>query len=591
MIYDKQNITKVPDSFYKGTMCDAYKFFGSRQDDNGTDFLVWAPNACRAFVKVGARLVSMKKSGDLFYLHTDEYIKEYRYVFETDGKRSEKNDPFAHIVNNDHVSEVSDCAFPPCKRLGASAEHMNIFEVHLGSWAKKGEDMKALAQRLGDYALDMGYNFVELMPVTFHPFEGSWGYQTGGYFATSYGSPQEFAEFVHILHSKGLGVIADWVPGHFACDFFGLSEFDGTPLYESEDESLSQNRLWGTVNTDFSKPEVCSFMLSSACFLTDVLGFDGIRVDAVSNMLIKGFEGYRSGILQGDINIHALSFLKTFTHEMKKRGVITIAEDTAHGISATSPLSLGFDRVWNMGWFHDTTVFLSAPPKVRCELGQYLLKPFGYMNDEKYVLPVSHDENTCGKGTLLKKLPRDNGKSYRLLLSLMAAFPGDKLIFSGTEYAAQTEWDGASVQPQDTLSCDMLEFSKMLNHMIKGEACLRQGGCELQGFYDGVLIFTRQNPDDEDDFIIFVFNFSDIEYEKYLIGIDRFVDFEEIFISSGERKCRKYFPEGYELNNKNFRTEINLPPLCGLGLRPLYPWKKNTQNKTYQPTISPNKKI
>ena len=574
MTYEKSKINTIIKEFSGGAMSDAYKVFGCHKSGDNTEFLVWAPNAESAYVKLGKTFIPMEKHDSVWFASVEGVCGEYRFVFESDGVRVEKNDPFAFSVSEKFMSEFCDFEGIVCNRMQNIPDYLNIYELHVGSWLENGSFV-SIAQPLAEYVLENGYNYIELMPVNFHPCGESWGYQTGGYYALQYGSPSEFAYFINKIHENGIGVIVDWVPGHFACDSFGLSLFDGFPLFESEDNSLSENRLWGTVNTDFSKPEVCSFMLSSACYFTDVFGVDGIRVDAVSNMLLKRFEGYRMNTVDGDINYSAIEFLKNFNREMKKRGVITIAEDTACGISATRPLGLGFDRIWNMGWFHDMFVFLSAPPCVRSSIGGYIMKPFEYMNNERYILPLSHDENVHGKNSVFGKIYDDNGRSYRILLALMTAFPGDKLHFSGCEIVSKDEWDGRTPAVQNELSSDVLGFVRMLNSVISHEKSLQSQICEADRLDNGVLTFIRSNPEDEDDFLIFVFNFTDTGYDKYYIGIDRFADFEEIFVTSGERECRRYSPEAYGINNRNFRTEVNLPPLCGLALRPCFTGKKS----------------
>lgn len=566
-------MTNVNDikSFFEGRMCDAYRFFGSRTIGDKTHFSVYAPGADRAFLKLGDKMLPMENNFGVWTCLTGEEVSGYRYVFEKDGCFFEKNDPFAFSVKN-RVSEVYDISGISVPALKKKNEYMNIYELHIGSW-QEGGSFSSVAESLGRYVSERGYNYVELMPVHFHPCVESWGYQATGYFAFQYGSPHDFAEFVAKMHSFGIGVIVDWVPGHFACDSFGLSAFDGTPLFESEDKALAYNRMWGSVNTDFSKPEVCSFFLSSACFLTDVFGIDGIRVDAVSNMIVKYFEGYRDNYTDGNINCAAVDFLRTFTGEMKKRNVLTVAEDCFGGLSATGIGGLGFDRVWNMGWFHDTVLYLSAPSVARVSLESFLLKPFGYMNNERYILPLSHDENVHGKKSVFGKLPDDNGRSYRLLLMYMTAFPGDKLTFSGTEYGAEDEWNGLSPQKKGILSSEIEKYCVLLNNLLSNEKSLQTGTCVMDGFENGVLKLTRYG-DEEDDFLIFVFNFSNTGYDKYCVGIDRFTDYREMLVTSQERDLRIYSPVAYEADNKNFRTEVNLPPLCGLVLKPVFPGKK-----------------
>lgn len=571
MTKDRKWLEKLSDSYRSGKMCDAYRFFGSSKTDAGVDFTVWAPFCDRAFVKYGEKLVPMEKYGDIWYAEIPEEVTEYRYLFEKDGEVFEKNDPFAFSVNGRFKSVFCSIEGIKCEKAEIGAGPMKIYELHTGSWIKDG-CFSSVSDSLPEYLSRNGYNYVELMPVHFHPCRDSWGYQAAGYFAFSYGKPQDFAEFVNKMHKYGIGVIVDFVPGHFANDSFGLSMFDGGCVFESDDESVSQNILWGSVNTDFSKGQVRSFMLSSACYLADVFGVDGIRVDALSNMLIKRFDGYRTEYNDGVINYPAVDFLKDLTYELKGRGVLTIAEDSAGGFSATG--DLGFDRVWNMGWFHDSFIFLSAPPSSRSVISQYILKPFEYMNNENYILPLSHDENVHGKRSVFGKLPKDNGRSFRLMLGYMAAFPGDKLWFSGTEAGAEGEWSVGVPFEKNRLSDALLDYSRQINNLLSSEKALWGKNCRILGFEDGILKFIRVNESDEDDFLIFIFNFTDTGYDNYCVGIDRFTEFKEVFVTSGERMCRSYPPEAYSINENLFRTEVNLPPLCGIALKPEFSWKK-----------------
>ncbi len=570
MTKDKININAAKHSLLSGECDYAYKFLGSFQKNGKTKFRVYAPNADKCSVKAFGQTFEMVKKGGFFFLETGIDICSYTYIIEKDGKVFEKTDPFSFHKNQVWKDEIKTPS-----ALEKMPDNLRIYELHAGSWIEKG-NFAEIGDKLAEYVKAQGYNCVELMPVHSHPCNDSWGYQTGGYFSFQYGTPSDFADLVDKLHKAEIAVIVDFVPGHFAIDAEGLSLFDGTHLFEADDPEIAENKLWGTFNTDFEKPFVRSFMLSSASYLADVFKIDGIRVDAVSNMLFKGFEGYGSICFDDRFNIGAVEFIKTFTDCMRKKGVLTIAEDCPGLMSATkSPHigGLGFDRVWNTGWYHDTVTFMSAPPNVRPVLSSYIRKTFDYMNNEKYILPLSHDENVHGKRSIYSKFPDDGGSSFRLFMTYMASFPGDKLMFMGTDAGLTAEWDGKALGADEPHSQSVREFCQKLNQILSENSSAFLG-FELISFENGVLSFLRKGSD-RDDFLLFVFNFTDTEYPEYSIGTDRFVDFREILVTSDRRKTCVSYPDVTSWDNRLFRTKVNLPPLCGLILKPDFSWKKS----------------
>lgn len=565
MTNDKININNEKREFLDGKSCCAYKLLGSVSRGGSTEFRVWAPNADRCFVSSGGKKIEMQRDGGFFHIKTSaDFSKGYRYLIEKNGDIFEKNDPFAFSVNGERLSEVVsvDGIKPDIWRKNCGV--MRIFEVHAGA----GFDF--LSKTLPSYIKKLGFTHAELMPVFSHPCVESWGYQATGYFSFEYGSPQSFAALVRAFHEEGMGVIIDLPLGHFANDFYGLGRFDGTPLFESADETVSQNRLWGTVNTDFGKPAARSLMLSSACFLADVFGIDGIRVDAAANMIFDRFDGYGSFGGADDINISALEFLRALTNEMRKRNVITIAEDSSTVISSTAPAALGglgFDRKQNLGWYHDTSVYFSAPPYVRGTLGDYILKPFSYMNGENYLLPVSHDENSHGKGTLASRLKDE--KNQKLMLFYMYASKGDKLLFDGCERGAVSEWNPGAEGRGETPG--IAGFVSKLNRVCDELAPL-SGECGEPNFSEGVLTFSRFGTG-EDDFVIAAVNTSDTDFEDFRIGVDRFTDFRTVISTDESLEGLVYKPMAFSAGGHMFSVSVKLPALSGVLLKPDFIWK------------------
>ncbi len=570
MTNDRINTNKEQQNFLDGNNCHAYKLLGSKKCGDGARFCVWAPNADKCFVKFGTKTVEMSRDGEFFHISMEkgDFSGGYRYIIEKNGSVFEKNDPFAYSVNKNGFSEIASLEGIEPVRLKPDCKIMRIFEVHAGTY---GKDFDSLAKTLPSYVKSLGFTHVELMPFFSHPCKESWGYQVTGFYSFEYGSAQSFSRLVNELHKEGIGVIADLPIGHFATDSFGLCRFDGTALYESEDKTLSENRLWGTINTDFEKPGVRSFMLSCACFLTDVFGIDGIRVDAVSNITFKRFDGYGSFGFDGDFSQSGIEFLRRLTGEMRKRGVITFSEDSSAQISSTAPAylgGLGFDRKQNLGWYHDASVYFSAPPYIRNNIVNYLLKPFSYMNDESFVLPVSHDENTCGKGTTALRLKDE--ENQKLFLFYLYMSKGDKLLFDGCERGATKEWNPGAKDRGETVG--IKGFVKRLNNLCD-ELLPLSGTCGKPFFRDGVLYFERFG-DDEDDFITAVINTSKNDFNGFSVGVDRFADFHAVFSTHEFLEGAVYTPCARETDGRMFSVSVKLPPFSALILKPVYIWKQ-----------------
>ena len=425
---------------------------------------------------------------------------------------------------------------------------VSIYEAHLGSW-RRGPDgawlgYRALAAELLPYVADLGFTHVELLPVTEHPYDASWGYQTTGYFAPTsrYGTPEDFAYFVDEAHRLGLGVILDWVPGHFAPDLPGLREFDGAPLYEMGEESRARHPDWGTLVFDFGRPEVVSFLLSSARYWIECYHLDGLRVDAVASMLrldySRGEGEWEPNEEGGRENLGAISFLRALADMVHERfpGVLLFAEESTAWPGVTAPTDeggLGFDFKWDLGWMNDTLRVLSAAPERRSALHTRLTFSLHYAHRERHLLPLSHDEVVHLKRSLIQKMPgseEDKFAGLRLLLGYMWTHPGVKLLFMGGEVGARREWDEAGSIDWDLLDepghRGIRRWVRALNEVYTGEPALHALDHSTEGFewmdvHDArhsVLSYVRWVPG-WDDFVAVVANFSASPRPAYRVAL------------------------------------------------------------------------
>jgi 1,4-alpha-glucan branching enzyme len=455
-----------------------YDVLGAHVRDDGVSFAVWAPNA-RGVSVVGDfngwEPTPMRMLGDsgIWEVVVEHAEPGHRYKFDVvqvDGTSKLKVDPFAFatevppqtasvVFRPEH--EWTDDAWLADRRATEPHDRpMSIYEVHLGSWRRNPlEDNRSLtyrelAQELADYALDLGFTHVELLPVMEHPFSGSWGYQVTGFFAPTsrFGTPDDFRWFVNYLHERGLGVILDWVPAHFPRDDWALARFDGTALYEHDDPRRGAHPDWGTLVFNFGRHEVRNFLLASALFWLREFHVDGIRVDAVASMLYLDYsrrEGeWVPNVFGGNEDLDAVAFLKELNEVVHGResGVVSAAEESTAwpGVSRPTYLGgLGFGFKWNMGWMHDTLDYFRRDPIYRRYHHHQLTFSLMYAFSENFILPLSHDEVVHSKGSLAGKLPGDRWQqlaNLRALYAYMWAHPGKKLLFMGGELAQSAEW-------------------------------------------------------------------------------------------------------------------------------------------------------
>lgn len=440
-----------------------------------------------------------------------------------------------------------------------------IYEVHLGSWRRSPDDpegmlsYRELAHQLADYVTELGFTHIELLPVSEHPFDGSWGYQTLGYFAPTsrHGTPDDFRYFVDHLHQRGIGVLVDWVPGHFPRDDHGLRLFDGTSLYEHADPRKGEQPDWGTLVFNYGRNEVANFLLGNALFWFEKFHIDGLRVDAVASMLYLDY-GRRGGEwvpnpYGGNENLEAVDFLKRFNELVHGQfpGVLTIAEESTSWPAVSRPTylgGLGFSMKWNMGWMNDTLRYMHRDPVFRKFHQNDLTFSLVYAFSENFVLPLSHDEVVHGKGSLLDKMPGDLHQHFanlRLLLGYMYAHPGKKLLFMGGEFGQWQEW-----RYYQSLDWHLLEhathrglqrFVGDLNRLLAAQPALHQIDFDWQGFQwvdlhdheNSMLAFLRKGREPGQE-LLAVCNFTPVPRQAYRVGVPALGFYREVLNSDSE---------------------------------------------------------
>ena len=587
--------------FHRGEYRQAYEYFGAHPTRNSTVFRIWAPSA-KSVAVVGDFNDWIAREEDYCHKITNEGIWEveikkikkgnlYKYQIETSwGEKILKSDPYAFyselrpqtasIVSGNPKFRWADKKWLNSREIGY-AKPINIYEVHLGSWKKKENgtyyNYKEIAELLVEYMLEMNYTHIEIMPISEYPFDGSWGYQGTGYYSVTsrYGTPEDFMYFVNYFHKNNLGVILDWVPGHFCKDSHGLYRFDGSACYEYEDPSLGENE-WGSANFNVSRNEVRSFLLSNLYFWIKEFHIDGIRMDAISNMLY-----YRDGLSENKRSVEFLQYLNQSLHE-EYPDIMLIAEDSSAWPLVTKYQAdggLGFDFKWNMGWMNDTLKYMEQDPFFRKSHHGKLTFSFMYAFSENFILPLSHDEIVHGKNSILNKMPgyyEDKLAHVKNLYSYQMAHSGKKLNFMGNEFVQGLEWRYYEQLEWQLLkdnkgSQDIQKYVKALNKMYLEEEALWHDGqdgfewIEHENINENMLIFLRKTPNME-DFIIAVFNFSGKDHEKYPLGVPLEDGEYEVILDSNEKKFggsyqgrkRKYKPIKKSWNYREQYIEIKI---------------------------------
>ena len=614
----------------EGTNYKAYAKMGAHPTTidgvEGVHFAVWAPNAVRVSV-VGwfnnwdGRIHPMQQRGGsgLWELFLPHLKAGDLYKFEVKGHHAflaQKADPFAFASelrprSASMVWDVQKYAWQDAAWLAKRdqthwlEEAISVYEVHLSSWRRNPDDNNRmltygeLAETLIPYVKKMGYTHVEMLPISEHPFDGSWGYQTIGYYSPTsrFGNPDEFKAFVDKCHQEGIGVIIDWVPAHFPKDGHGLAYFDGTHLYEHDDPRLGEHKDWGTYIFNYGRNEVRSFLLSNAIFLADVYHVDGLRVDAVASMLYLDYSRKEGEWIPnkygGRENLDAVDFLKKFNELVHAEfpGFLTFAEESTAWPMVSRPTylgGLGFDLKWNMGWMHDTLDYMHKDPVFRKYHHHQMTFSMIYAFNENFILPFSHDEVVHGKGAMLSKMPGDMWQQFanlRLLYAYMYAHPGKKLTFMGMEFGQWREW-----QHNESLDWHLLEYdshaglqrlARDLNEMLKGFPCLHQIDFSWEGFewidlndWENSMLFALRKGKDPNDLLVCGFNFTPVPRQGYRMGVPRAGTYEEvlntdatIYGGGGVGNPRFVKAEKQEWQGREFSIPVVVPPLGAVYFR------------------------
>lgn len=611
------------DRFIRGIHYEIYEKLGAHvktvKNVRGTYFAVWAPNAERVSV-VGnfncwdGRRHPMRKlrAAGIFELFIPGVGENeiYKYEIKCNGGLTYlKADPYANyyelrpntasIVRSLDYDWTDREWMKARKALDTKSMPMSVYEVHLGSWKRKGEgdndfyNYRELAGMLAKYVKKQGYTHIEILPVMEHPFDGSWGYQVTGYFAPTsrYGTPQDFMYFVDYMHSQGIGVILDWVPAHFPRDAFALAGFDGTCLYEHPDKRLGEHPDWGTLIFNFGRPEVSNFLIASALFWVNRFHADGIRMDAVASMLYLDY-GRRDGEwvankYGGNENLEAIELLKHLNSIFHKQnnGAIIIAEESTAWPRITAPVEqdgLGFDLKWNMGWMNDFTSYMKQDPLFRKGCHGQLTFGMMYAYSENFVLVLSHDEVVHGKCSMLNKMPgyrSDKFANLRAAYGFMMGHPGKKLLFMGQEFGQEREWSEARSldwgECEDELHGKLQKYCARLNSIYNTYPACTLLDADPAGFTwmscmdadHSIVSFIRSDGKTENT-LLFVFNFTPVAYDKFEQAVPFAGTYKEIlnsdsttFGGSGHINPRAKASRAVPKDGRENSIVIKLPPL------------------------------
>jgi 1,4-alpha-glucan branching enzyme len=609
--------------FREGTNANLYHLLGCHlaPEGRGASFAVWAPNASAVSV-IGdwngwgnqpGELKSRADGSGIWegFLADVERGHAYKYrIVSGDGGVLEKADPVGYLCESPPATasrvwtldyEWGDNGWMAARaaRNGLGSP-MAIYEAHLGSWRRKDGaflNYRELAHELGDYVADLGFTHVELMPITEHPFYGSWGYQTTGYFAPTarYGTPQDLMYFIDHLHQRGIGVILDWVPSHFPNDAHGLIDFDGTHLYEHSDPRQGYHPEWNSAIFNYGRNEVRSFLVSSALFWFDKYHIDGIRVDAVASMLYLDYARKAGEWIPnkfgGRENLEAIQFLRLLSEAVYRDhpDVMMIAEESTAWPMVSRPTTmggLGFGMKWNMGWMHDTLQYMKQDPLFRQYHHGQLTFALIYAFNENFVLPLSHDEVVYGKGSLIGKMPGDDWQMFanlRALYGYMWGHPGKKLLFMGGEFAQRREWthEGelewwVTALPEHA---GVQRWIRDLNRVYRDEPSLHEVDFSPSGFEwidagnaaMSVTAFLRKSGGAP---ILVVTNFTPVPRQNFLVGIPHRGAWREILNSD----ARDYGGSGWgnmgsvesvpvSAHGHVDSLNLNLPPLATVMFR------------------------
>lgn len=586
--------------FYRGEVFEAYEYYGAHLSKNGTVFRTYAPNALKVSLigdftgwseEIPMQPVIDGRSYEIEVPEAEEGMR-YKYrIYDRSGKFIDHCDPYGFgmelrpgtcsVIRSIEGFEFGDAQWLE-KRTDCRDKPMNIYEVHLGSWRRKSDEdeegwysYSEIADMLIDYVCSSNYNYIELMPLSEHPCDESWGYQSTGFFAPTarYGDPQQLMEFVDKCHRHNIGVIIDFVPVHFAVDHYALTEYDGTKLYEHPTDDIGYNE-WGSRNFIHSKGEVQSFLQSAANYWLSGYHFDGLRMDAIRNMI------YWNGEESRGENLKAIDFLRSMNSGLKARhpSAILAAEDSSSYPKVTAPVfdgGLGFDYKWDLGWMHDTLEYFQSAPIYRTRDYHKLTFSMLYFYNEKFILPLSHDEVVHGKATIAQKMNGQYPEKFpqaRALYMYMIAHPGKKLNFMGSEFAQLREWDCKRQQDWDMLKYPLhdsfREYIIELNRIYLKYNALHYDYDPTNFAWEDCnsterCVYAIRRKSAEGD-ILAVLNLSDWYQADYCVNIGSDLDVE-LLLDSDSQKYSGTTPEGksdYEYSGNSIR--MNITPFSGM---------------------------
>lgn len=613
-------------SFLEGTSSRAWEFFGAHSEGDKTVFRLWAPNAKEVSVAgdfTGWReaAVPMKNIGggvwEAGILGVQKY-DNYKYIVTNqDGEEIYKADPYAFHTETrpDDASKIYDISgykWADKRWINYRRRHkvygspMNTYELHAGSWRKHEDgnylNYRELAEELVPYVKSMGFTHIELMPITEYPLDDSWGYQCTGYFAPTsrYGTPDDFKYFIETCHKGNIGVILDWVPAHFPRDAFGLAKFDGTCCYEYDDPKKAEHSGWGTLVFDYGKKEVVSFLISSACFWIEQYHIDGLRVDAVASMLYLDYDRKPGEWVPnkdgGNENYEAVEFLKSLNAAVfaMDDSLLMIAEESTAWPLVTKPEGLGFNLKWNMGWANDVLHYIKLDPYFRQFNHKDITFSFHYAFSENYVLPISHDEVVHLKNSLIGKMPgtpEEKMSHARVFYSYMLAHPGKKLLFMGSEFGQNSEWDYCS--ELDWWLLDTPEHTELKSFFAEAGAFylksseLWEVDFSWKGFewiwpddnQGNCVSFIRRNKKGTE--LIFICNFSPVFRDNYSLGVSEPGTYVEVFNSDrqeyggGGRLNQPMKAKEAECLGRPYTINVDVPPLGAVFIK-----RSNNSNKS-----------
>ncbi len=610
--------------FHQGTNIRAYDYMGAhRLEDGSVVFRVWAPGAKEIFLCgdhngwAKDTPLSRENISGIWSVTLPSFEEGTRYKYLICGNNGDhlKADPYgfyaetgmqtATIFHTLKDFEWTDEEFIKTRKIFADCREydempstpVNIYEVHLGSWMKKEDgsylSYREVADRLAQYASDMNYTHVELMPIAEHPFDGSWGYQVCGYYAPTsrFGSPEDFMYFVNKLHSEGIGVILDWVPAHFPKDEHGLYEFDGGPLYEYSDPTRMENRGWGTRCFDVGRNEVRSFLISNACFWLDKYHIDGLRIDAVASMLYLDYDRkageWHPNAYGGNQNLEAISFFQHLNKVVYDNfpDRMMIAEESTAFPDVTKRHGLGFTFKWNMGWMNDTLSYLPVDPYFRSGSHGKLTFAMMYNFAENYVLPLSHDEVVHCKHSIIGRCSGDYWQQFatlRAYFAYMMAHPGKKLSFMGNDIAQFAEWDYKGQIDWFLLEYEkhrqFKDYMRTLNGIYKDTPALWDLDRDWGGFNwtdadardENMLIFSRLSKFGERVYAII--NFSASPHDNRTFAVESGGYYSVLLNSDSEEfggcgYMKKKTLRALKDGNGGYKITVSVPPLGALYIK------------------------